>query len=95
MVNEHILSQIVNENEREVFKSMRSDMSSAKALLNDEQFNTFMRAATINQSIPEAEINTCIVGYGSLPANIRVVCLWSVVAVVTILTHVCLIVRAC
>ena len=26
-------------------------MSSAKALLNDEQFNTFMRAATINQSI--------------------------------------------
>ena len=51
MVNEHILSQIVNENEREVFKSMRTDMASAKALLNDEQFNTFMRAATINQSI--------------------------------------------
>ena len=51
MVNEHILSQIVNENEREVFKTMRSDMSGAKALLNDEQFNTFMRAATINQSI--------------------------------------------
>ena len=38
MVNEHILSQIVNEQEREVFKTMRSDMSSAKALLNDEQF---------------------------------------------------------
>jgi len=51
MINEHILSQIVNENEREVFKSMRTDMASAKALLNDEQFNTFMRAATINQSI--------------------------------------------
>ena len=51
MVNEHILSQIVNENEREVFKTMRGDMSGAKALLNDEQFNTFMRAATINQSI--------------------------------------------
>ena len=51
MVNEHILSQIVNENEREVFKTMRDDMSGAKALLNDEQFNTFMRAATINQSI--------------------------------------------
>ena len=51
MVNEHILSQIVNENEREVFKGMRTDMSGAKALLNDEQFNTFMRAATINQSI--------------------------------------------
>ena len=51
MVNEHILSQIVNENEREVFKSMRTDMASAKALLNEEQFNTFMRAATINQTI--------------------------------------------
>ena len=51
MVNEHILSQIVNENEREVFKSMRTDMASAKALLNDEQFNTFMRAAITQQSI--------------------------------------------
>ena len=51
MVNEHILSQIVNEQEREVFKTMRSDMSSAKALLNDEQFAQFMRAATINQTI--------------------------------------------
>ena len=51
MVNEHILSQIVNENEREVFKSMRTDMASAKALLNDEQFAQFMRAATINQTI--------------------------------------------
>ena len=51
MVNEHILSQIVNEQEREVFKAMRDDMSSAKALLNDEQFAQFMRAATINQTI--------------------------------------------
>ena len=51
MVNEHILSQIVNENEKEVFKSMRSDMNTAKALLNDEQFNTFMRAAITEQSI--------------------------------------------
>lgn len=51
MVNEHILSQLVNENEISVFKGMRTDMSGAKALLNDEQFNTFMRAATINQSI--------------------------------------------
>ena len=54
MVNEYILSQLVNENERAVFKAMRdmrSDMGSAKALLNDEQFNTFMRAATINQTI--------------------------------------------
>jgi len=51
MNNQHILSQLVNDNEIEVFKSMRTDMATAKALLNDEQFNTFMRAATINQSI--------------------------------------------
>ena len=55
MVNEHILSQIVNEQEREVFKTMRSDMSSAKALLNDEQFAQFMRAATIG--FGKAELN--------------------------------------
>lgn len=54
-MNEHILSQLVNENEIEVFKSMRSDMATAKALLNDEQFNTFMRAVTTSQSIlPDA-----------------------------------------
>ena len=51
MVNEHILSQLVNENEKEVFKTMRSDMNTAKALLNEEQFAQFMRAATINQTI--------------------------------------------
>ena len=51
MVNEHILSQIVNEQEQEVFKSMRTDMAGAKALLNEEQFAQFMRAATINQTI--------------------------------------------
>ena len=54
MTNEYILSQLINENEKEVFKSMRdvrADMTTAKALLNEEQFNTFMRAATINQSI--------------------------------------------
>ena len=54
MANEYILSQLVHEQEKEVFKSMRdvrSDMNTAKALLNDEQFNTFIRAATTNQSI--------------------------------------------
>lgn len=51
MVNEHILSQIVHPVEQEVFKTMRSDMSDAKALLNEEQFNTFVRAATTQQSI--------------------------------------------
>ena len=33
MNNQYILSQLTNENEIEVFKSMRSDMASAKALL--------------------------------------------------------------
>ena len=51
MANEHILSQLVNENEKEVFKSMYSEMSTAKAILNEEQFAQFMRAATINQTI--------------------------------------------
>ena len=54
MVNEYILSQLINENEKEVFKAMRdmrADMGSAKALLNDEQFNKFILAATTNQSI--------------------------------------------
>ena len=51
MTNEHILSQLVNENEKEVFKSMYSEMSDAKAILNEEQFAQFMRAATINQTI--------------------------------------------
>ena len=51
MNNQYILSQLTNENEIEVFKSMRSDMATAKALLNEEQFAQFMRAATINQTI--------------------------------------------
>lgn len=54
MANDYILSQLINENEKEVFKAMRdmrADMSSAKALLNDEQFNKFILAATTNQSI--------------------------------------------
>lgn len=51
MNNQYILSQLTNENEIEVFKSMRSEMASAKALLNEEQFAQFMRAATINQTI--------------------------------------------
>ena len=57
MVNESILSQIVHPVEQEVFKTMRSDMNTAKALLNEEQFNTFLRAATTAQSIlPDASI---------------------------------------
>ena len=51
MTNKYILSQLVNEQEKEVFKTMRSEMNTAKALLNEEQFAQFMRAATINQTI--------------------------------------------
>ena len=54
MVNDYILSQLVNETEKEVFKTMRdmrNDMNTAKALLNDEQFSKFILAATTNQSI--------------------------------------------
>ena len=51
MDNQYILSQLTNENEIAVFKSMRSDMATAKALLNEEQFAQFMHAATINQTI--------------------------------------------
>ena len=51
MNNQYILSQLTNENEIEVFKSMRSEMATAKALLNEEQFAQFMQAATINQTI--------------------------------------------
>jgi hypothetical protein len=51
MDNQYILSQLTNENEIAVFKSMRTDMATAKALLNEEQFAQFMQAATINQTI--------------------------------------------
>jgi hypothetical protein len=51
MDNQYILSQLTNENEIAVFKSMRTDMATAKALLNEEQFAQFMHAATINQTI--------------------------------------------
>ena len=54
MSNDYILSQLINETEKEVFKEMRdmrADMTTAKALLNDEQFNKFILAATTNQSI--------------------------------------------
>ena len=51
MNNQAILSQITNEQEAEVFKSMRNDMATAKVLLNEEQFAKFIRPATINQTI--------------------------------------------
>lgn len=49
--NEQVLSQIVNPAERAVFKSMREDMATGKALLNPEQLGMFLRAATLNQTV--------------------------------------------
>ena len=49
--NEQVLSQIVNEAEKAVFKSMRTDMDTGKALLNPQQLSQFMRAATLNQTV--------------------------------------------
>ena len=49
--NESILSQITHPVERSVFKSMRTDMATGKALLNPEQMGYFLKSATINQTI--------------------------------------------
>lgn len=49
--NEQVLSQIVNDAERAVFKSMRTDMATGKALLNPQQLGQFLRAATLNQTV--------------------------------------------
>jgi len=49
--NEQVLSQIVNPAEKAVFKSMRTDMATGKALLNPEQLGQFLRAATLNQTV--------------------------------------------
>lgn len=51
MNNNAILNEITNPQERAVFKGMRSDMESGKALLNPEQLGKFLRAATINNTI--------------------------------------------
>lgn len=51
MNNQQILNNIVNPNEQAVFKSMREDMETGKALLNPEQLGQFLREATINNTI--------------------------------------------
>lgn len=51
MTNEQILSQIVNPEEYAVFKGMKPDMESGKALLNPEQLGKFLRQAQINNTI--------------------------------------------
>ncbi|MBR3139349.1 MAG: phage major capsid protein [Methanobrevibacter sp.] len=49
--NEQVLSQIVNPAEKAVFKSMREDMETGKAVLNPQQLGMFLRAASLNQTI--------------------------------------------
>lgn len=51
MSNSTILNQIVHPQEEAVFKGMRSDMNSGKALLNPEQLGQFLRYASINNTI--------------------------------------------
>ncbi len=51
MSNSAILNEIVHPQEQAVFKGMRSDMNSGKALLNPEQLGKFLRYASINNTI--------------------------------------------
>jgi len=49
--NEQILSQIVNTQEKAVFKGMKDDMATGKALLNPEQLGRFLKATQLNNTI--------------------------------------------
>lgn len=51
MATEAILNEIVNPEEYAVFKGMKTDMESGKALLNPEQLGKFLREAQINNTI--------------------------------------------
>lgn len=51
MATEAILNEIVNPQEYAVFKGMKTDMESGKALLNPEQLGKFLREAQINNTI--------------------------------------------
>lgn len=51
MSNVNVLNEIVNDQEKAVFKSMRTDMSTGKALLNVEQLGYFLREATLDNTI--------------------------------------------
>lgn len=51
MGNESTLNQLVNEQEKAVFKSMKTDMETGKALLNVEQLGYFLREATLDNTI--------------------------------------------
>jgi hypothetical protein len=49
--NQEVLSQIVHPIEKAVFKSMRTDMETGKALLNPQQLGQFLREVRLNQTI--------------------------------------------
>lgn len=51
MTSETLLNEIVNPQEYAVFKGMKTDMESGKALLNPEQLGKFLREAQINNTI--------------------------------------------
>jgi len=49
--NTQILNEIVNPQEKMVFKGMKEDMLTGKALLNPEQLGRFLRATQLNNTI--------------------------------------------
>ncbi len=51
MNNQQVLNQIVNNNEKQAFKSMYTDLESGKAILNPEQLGRFLRAAELQDPI--------------------------------------------
>ena len=51
MNNQSILNNLVNENERNVFKAMYQDMETGKAILNPKQLGVFLREATLPNTI--------------------------------------------
>lgn len=51
MSNQEVLNELVNEQEQAVFKTMRSDMNTGKALLNPEQAGTFLGYAVLNSTL--------------------------------------------
>lgn len=54
MNNKKVLNQLTNEQEKVVFKGMRDDMETGKALLNPEQLGKFLRYATLPNTILSA-----------------------------------------
>jgi HK97 family phage major capsid protein len=58
MENQQILNQLTDEREQAVFKGMKTDMETGKALLNPEKMGTFLREATLpNTILKDANFN--------------------------------------